>query len=93
MGRSRAAANSPVGGRAVHELGITRNVVAICTEQAGGARVTRVRLEIGKQAGVLAESVRFCFDICAQGTPVEGALLEIMEPPGAELNVKEMEVA
>ena len=77
----------------MHELGIARNVVAICAEQCAGARVTRVRLEIGKQAGVLAESVRFCFDICAQGTLVEGALLEIIEPPGAELNVKEMEVA
>jgi hydrogenase nickel incorporation protein HypA/HybF len=76
----------------MHELGITRNVIAICLEQGGGARVTRVRLEIGKQAGVLAESVRFCFDICAQGTPVEGAMLEIIEPLGAELNIKEMEV-
>ena len=77
----------------MHELGITRNVVAICAEQSGGARVTRVRLEIGKQAGVLAESIRFCFDICAQGTLVEGAMREIFEPPGAELNVKETEVA
>ncbi|MEO7392465.1 MAG: hydrogenase maturation nickel metallochaperone HypA [Ramlibacter sp.] len=69
----------------MHELGITRNVVAICAEHAGGARVIRVRLEIGKQAGVLAESVRFCFDICAKGTTVEGATLEILEPGGAEL--------
>ena len=77
----------------MHELGITRNVVAICTENAMGSRVTRVTLEIGKQAGVLAESVRFCFDICAKDTLVEGATLEIIEPPGAELKVKEMEVA
>lgn len=77
----------------MHELGITRNVIAICAEQAGGAKVTRVTLEIGKQAGVLAESVRFCFDICAKDTLVEGATLEIIEPPGAELKVKEMEVA
>lgn len=77
----------------MHELGITRNVVAICAERAHGARVLRVKLEIGKRAGVLADSVRFCFDICAKGTPVEGAVLEIVEPAGEELNVKEMEVA
>lgn len=77
----------------MHELGITRNVVAICEEHAAGAKVRRVKLEIGKQAGVLAESIRFCFDICAKGTLVEGALLEIVEPPGAELKIKEMEVA
>ncbi len=77
----------------MHELGITRNVVAICAEQARGAKVRRVTLEIGKQAGVLAESIRFCFDICAKDTAVEGATLEILEPAGAELMIKEMEVA
>lgn len=77
----------------MHELGITRNVVAICAERAGGAQVLRVTLEIGKRAGVMAESVRFCFDICARGTPVQGATLEILEPLGEELKIKEMEVA
>ena len=77
----------------MHELGITRNVVAICAERANGAQVLRVKLEIGKRAGVLADSVRFCFDICAKGTPVEGAALEIDEPSGEELKIKEMEVA
>lgn len=77
----------------MHELGITRNVIAICVENAMGAKVTRVTLEIGKQAGVLAESVRFCFDICAKDTLLEGATLEIIEPLGAELKVMEMEVA
>ena len=66
----------------MHELGITRNVVAICAERAGGARVIRVTLEIGKLAAVMPDSVRFCFDICAQGTRVEGATLEIIETPG-----------
>jgi hypothetical protein len=33
---------------AVHELSITRNVVAIVSERAAGQRVTRVRLEIGR---------------------------------------------
>ena len=77
----------------MHELGITRNVIAICSERAQGARVLRVTLEIGQKAGVMAESVRFCFDVCAQGTLVQGARLEIIEPLGQELNIKEMEMA
>lgn len=77
----------------MHELSITRNVIAICAEQAAGAKVLRVTLEIGKRAGVMAESVRFCFDICAAGTVLEGATLEIVEPLGDELKIKEMEVA
>ena len=77
----------------MHELGITRNVVAICSEHANGAPVRRVTLEIGKLAAILPESVRFCFDICTKGTLLEGARLEIVESAGAALNIKEMEVA
>lgn len=66
----------------MHELSITRNVIAIVSEHAGGQRVRRVRLEIGRLSAVLPDAVRFCFDICAQGTPVEGATLEIVQTPG-----------
>jgi hydrogenase nickel incorporation protein HypA/HybF len=66
----------------MHELSITRNVVAICAERAMGARVTRITLEIGKLSAVMPDAVRFCFDICAQGTAVEGAELQIIETAG-----------
>ena len=66
----------------MHELSITRSVVAIVSEQAAGQRVTRVRLEIGCLSAVMPEAVRFCFDVCARGTPVEGASLEIIAIPG-----------
>jgi hydrogenase nickel incorporation protein HypA/HybF len=71
--------------KAMHELSLTRSVVAICSERAQGAKVRRVTLEIGELAAVLPESVRFCFDICAQGSPLEGALLEIVEVAGAAI--------
>lgn len=77
----------------MHELGITRNVVAICSEHAHGAPVRRVTLEIGKLAAVLPESVRFCFDICSRGTLLEGARLEIIESASDALTIREMEVA
>ncbi|MFC4252976.1 hydrogenase maturation nickel metallochaperone HypA [Sinimarinibacterium flocculans] len=66
----------------MHELGITRSVVSIVSEQAKGAKVLRVTLEIGKLAAILPDAVRFCFDVCAQGTSLEGAALEIIETPG-----------
>jgi hydrogenase nickel incorporation protein HypA/HybF len=66
----------------MHELGITRSVVAICTEQAQGRAVTRVRLEIGKLSAVLPDAVRFCFDVCIEDTPLAGAALEIDEIEG-----------
>lgn len=66
----------------MHELGITQSVVAIVAERAEGRKVLRVTLEVGKLAGLMPEAIRFCFDICSQGTPVQGALLQIIEPQG-----------
>ena len=66
----------------MHELAITRNIVAIVCEAARGRRVTRVTLEIGKLSGVMADAVAFCFDIVAADTPAGGAKLDIREIAG-----------
>lgn len=63
----------------MHELGITQNIILIVAEHAGGQRVKRVVLEVGTLAGVMPESIRFCFDVVAAGTALEGAVLEIRE--------------
>jgi hydrogenase nickel incorporation protein HypA/HybF len=67
----------------MHELAITEDVVATVAQRIGGQRVTLVRLEIGQLTGVVADSVRFCFDLVAEGTSLEGADLEIVEPAAA----------
>ncbi|MEA5532674.1 hydrogenase maturation nickel metallochaperone HypA [Crocosphaera sp. XPORK-15E] len=66
----------------MHELGITQNIVAIVTEQARGASVKRVTLEIGQLSAIMPDSIRFCFDICCQDTILEGATLDIIEVAG-----------
>jgi hydrogenase nickel incorporation protein HypA/HybF len=66
----------------MHELAITESVVEQISQRVGDARVIRVALQIGKLSGVVCESVRFCFEVCAQGTPLAGARLEIDETPG-----------
>ncbi|MDZ8189106.1 MAG: hydrogenase maturation nickel metallochaperone HypA [Nostoc sp. ChiSLP02] len=66
----------------MHELGITQNIVAIVAEHAKGAKVQRVSLEIGKLSAIMPDAIRFCFDICTQGTVLQGATLEILEIPG-----------
>lgn len=63
----------------MHELAITQGVVDTIVARLSG-RVTGVRLEIGRLSGVLPDSVRFCFDLVCDGTPLEGAWLEIVEP-------------
>ena len=66
----------------MHELGISRNIVAIAAEAAAGRRVRRVTLEIGKLSGVMPDAIAFSFDLVAQGTALEGAALEIREIEG-----------
>lgn len=63
--------------RGMHELAITQQIVAICSERAAGARVSRVSVEVGALSCVSPDALRFCFDVCAQGTPLDGAALEI----------------
>lgn len=71
--------------RTVHELAITQSVVAQVAERLGDTRVRVVTLEIGQLSGVVADSVRFCFDLCAEGTSLEGARLDILDIPGRAL--------
>ena len=65
----------------MHELAIAESLVDAVTTRLPGKRVTCVELEIGALSGVVADSVRFCFDIVTEGTSLEGARLEITEPP------------
>ena len=76
----------------MHELGITRNLVAIVSEAAQGRRVRKVWLEIGARSALLPDAVLFCFDVVSMGTALEGATLEIVASSGDELNIKAMEV-
>lgn len=66
----------------MHELGISRSIVAAVADAANGRRVRRVTLEVGRLSGVMNDAIAFCFDLVAQGTSVEGAVLEIREIDG-----------
>ena len=65
----------------MHELAIAESVVDTVTQRLPGATVTCVHLEIGALSGVVADSIRFCFDLATEGTGLAGARLEITEPP------------
>ncbi|MDQ3463984.1 MAG: hydrogenase maturation nickel metallochaperone HypA [Actinomycetota bacterium] len=65
----------------MHELSITESLVAAILERVEG-RIQTVTLMVGRLSGVVGESVRFCFDVCTQGTRLEGAALDIIDIPG-----------
>lgn len=66
----------------MHELGITRNIVAIVAEHAGGRRVARVTVDVGRLSGVMSEAIHFAFDVVSRGTVLEGARLELADIDG-----------
>ena len=66
----------------MHELSITESVISAVSEKVGDQKVHRVTLAVGRLSGVVAESVHFYFDLCSEGTPLEGAVLEIIDIPG-----------
>ncbi|MFI5735482.1 hydrogenase maturation nickel metallochaperone HypA [Kribbella sp. NPDC051587] len=66
----------------MHELAITESMVEAIVAKVGDGAVDVVRLEIGRLSGLVSDSVRFCFEIVAAGTGLEGARLDIDEPPG-----------
>lgn len=68
----------------MHELSIAAEVVEIVSASLAdypGARVSSVSLRIGTHSGVVSEALEFCFPLAAEGTPVEGAALQIEPVP------------
>ncbi|NLU75376.1 hydrogenase maturation nickel metallochaperone HypA [Streptomyces sp. HNM0575] len=69
----------------MHEMSIAVAMVEQVTETPaaeGHGKVTAVRLRLGELAGVVADSLRFCFQLACAGTPLEGAVLLIDFVPG-----------
>jgi len=69
----------------MHEMGIAMEIVDIAKASIPadmqGARVQRVNLQVGKLSAIVADSLRFCFDLVVKDTPLEGAELAIEEVP------------
>ncbi|MDA8140805.1 MAG: hydrogenase maturation nickel metallochaperone HypA [Desulfobacteraceae bacterium] len=67
----------------MHEMGIATEILKIVQDsipaEMAGARVRRVNLRVGKLSAIVTESLRFCFTIVAEKTPVAGAELAVEE--------------
>lgn len=72
----------------MHEMSLAEGIRRIVEEQAaahGVARITRLRLEIGRFAGVEKDALAFAFDVVMRGSPAEGAELVVIDLPGQAL--------
>lgn len=69
----------------MHEMSLVEGIRSIVEDQARArnfSRVTVLRLEIGRFAGVEKAALEFAWDVVMQGSPAEGAILEMIDLPG-----------
>ena len=68
----------------MHELSIAQSLVEELERAArheGASAVTRVAITVGRLSGVEPEALRMAFPLAAEGTPVEGAELDMEMVP------------
>jgi len=79
----------------MHELSIAMSLIDLaCSEVqlAKGEVIDVVNVEMGAHSGVVADALRFSFEVAAVGTPVEGARLAIRDVAGTALQLVSIEV-
>lgn len=70
----------------MHELSLAGGIVKLVEDAAARdhfGRVSQLRLEAGALSGVEVRALRFALDAVTPGTCLEGAQIEIDEPPGS----------
>ena len=68
----------------MHELSIAENILEIAGESLAsnrGQKLRSVKIRVGELAGVVPESLEFCFAAIAKGTAMEDAMLKIEKTP------------
>ena len=61
----------------MHEYSLAQSIIQSVSNHADGAKVLQIDLVIGESSGILGESLSMYFDIFAENTPCEGAIIEI----------------
>jgi hydrogenase nickel incorporation protein HypA/HybF len=68
----------------MHELGVATAVLDIVRQHVPESQahlVRRVRVRLGELAGVVPETLEFCFGAIVAGTPYQGAVLDLERVP------------
>lgn len=68
----------------MHELSIVTSIIRIVREemaQNGARHLKGIKIRVGEMAAVEPEALRFCFEVCTEGTDMEGVILDIEEVP------------
>lgn len=67
----------------MHELAIAEAIAGVADRHAGGRRITRVEVAVGRLRRVVPRALSSSFELVTRGTLLEGAELELIEIPAA----------
>lgn len=65
----------------MHEMTLAGGILQAVLEIAGGERVRKIRLRVGRLRMVLPGSLEFSFSLMAAGTSADGAVIDVQEIP------------
>lgn len=65
----------------MHELSLAGSIADIAERHARGRRVKRIHVRVGDLAQVVFDALSFSFEVVVQGTPLEGAQLDLEAVP------------
>jgi Zn finger protein HypA/HybF involved in hydrogenase expression len=81
----------------MHEMGMMREFFECLRremgEEAGGARLSKVSVSLGKKAGVNKDSFVFWFKLLSQETEFKETALDVVVIEGEEISVDSFETA
>jgi hydrogenase nickel incorporation protein HypA/HybF len=64
----------------MHEVGIMNDILDITVEaarEAGGSKISALRIRVGELSGVVPDALSFAFDVVASSTIASGATLTV----------------
>jgi hydrogenase/urease nickel incorporation metallochaperone HypA len=76
----------------MHELGLAEGILTIATDMAGERNVARIVVRIGEEQRIVPDSLEFGFQLLAEGTACERAVLHCVSVAGATVLVDEVEL-
>ena len=78
----------------MHEFGIAKDIIESVLKQLEShkfERVTKIDLTVGEFNLLTQESLQNAFELAAEGTKAKGAVLNVEQTPGMEIEIKHIE--
>ena len=79
----------------MHELGVAQGILDLVREHVPDSQADSVRgvtVRVGDLAGIVTESLDFCFGAIVTGTPFSNAFLKIEHTDGDDLHLVAVEL-